>query len=179
MRRLPALLILFTALQAAPLQGQTAGETSVGISMNFGPRLGATLSLKRFVKDEVAAQCGFTVGPGLHALGCGAQRYGLMGDRTYAGIDIGVTTLSAFTTRREGEPAAKRPPRFVFAAASIGLQARPSAVEEVRPYIGLGPAVAIGPGSEVGSFLQGMPRIGPAQTMFTLDLGLELYPVSH
>jgi hypothetical protein len=179
MQRLSALLILFTALPAAPLQAQTAGETSVGVSMNFGPRLGATLSIKRFVQDEVAAQCGFTVGPGLHALGCGAQRYGLMGDQTYAGIDIGVTTLSAFTTRREGERAAKRPPRFVFAAGSIGLQARPSTVEEVRPYVGLGPAVAIGPGSEVGSFVQGMPRLGAVQTMFTLDVGLELYPVSH
>jgi hypothetical protein len=56
MRRLSALLILVTALPAAPLQAQTAGETSVGISMNFGPRLGATLSIKRFVQDEVAAQ---------------------------------------------------------------------------------------------------------------------------
>lgn len=36
--------------------------------------------------------------------------------------------------------------------------------------------MAIGPGSEVGSFVQGMPRLGAVQTMFTLDVGLELYP---
>ena len=180
MKRLLSCILLSAALCAGgPLHAQTAGETSIGLSMDFGPRMGLTLSAKTFVADQVAVRCTLSALIFHYAVGCGVQRYGVLGERTFVGVDLGRTSVFGHAPRPQPGTPPHGPERFVFASATAGIQARPATLEEFRPYVAVGPAVAIGPGAALFAFLQGLPATGTVQPLYVIDAGLEFYPISH
>jgi hypothetical protein len=180
MRFLGSLPILAALCAAAPVHGQTAGETSIGFSVEYGPRMGVSLALKTFVADQVALRCTVTGNAGIYGGSCGAQRYGAFSDQTFASFEIGRTTVlfNADSTARGGD---RFPPprKYVFATATLGIQGRSSRLEEIRPYLAIGPALAIGRGTDAIADIMGLPALGRVQPLYSLEGGLEFFPISH
>jgi hypothetical protein len=180
MKFLRLLLIPAAACAAAPAHAQTAGETSISFSVEYGVRMGVSLSVKSFVANQVALRCTATGNAGIYGASCGAQHYGIFGEQTFVGADFGGTTIrfNNDSTAR-GENRFPPPRRFLFASAAVGIQARWFRLEEIRPYVAVGPAVALGQGTDVVADLAGLPSFGRIQPLYTLETGLEFYPVSH
>ncbi|HEY7769214.1 hypothetical protein [Longimicrobium sp.] len=179
-RFLRSLPILAAAFAAGAANAQSAGETSLAFSVEYGVRMGVSLSLKTFVADQVALRCTATGNAGIYAASCGAQRYGVFSEQTFVGVDIGGTTIrfnTDSTARRENRFPAPR--RYAFAAAALGVQGRWYRLEEIRPYLALGPALAIGEGADEIARLAGVPSFGRVQPLYTLEGGLEFFAVSH
>ncbi|MBW3655571.1 MAG: hypothetical protein KY444_05665 [Gemmatimonadetes bacterium] len=180
MRYLRWLPILAAVSAAAPVHAQTAGETSIAFSVEYGPRMGVSLSLKTFVADQVALRCTVTGNAGIYGASCGGQRYGAFSQQTFVGFDVGRTTVlfNTDSTARQGN---RFPPprRYVFAAATLGIQGRWYRLEEIRPYVAVGPALAIGRGTDAIADLTGVPALGRVQPLYTVEGGVEFFAISH